>query len=98
MESWYLFSGRKTIISSLCEAAMQSKLFRLFILLSLFGVLVSPGPAFAQDPQPPGPQQAPDGLWYTSAGVPLAPDGSTIDGPLASGGPDLFGYTWTDTA
>ena len=89
---------------------MKRKLFVLLTILGLFSVLLGPGMAFAQGPQPPtpeppfpsggkgeagGPQQGPDGTWYMPEGArAMAPDHGVV--PLASGGPDDFGYTWDD--
>ena len=90
---------------------MKRKLFVLLTIIGLFSVLLGPGMAFAQGPQPPtpeppfpggegggpgGPVQNPDGLWYMPEGArqPMEAAGVT---PLASGGPDDFGYTWDDT-
>ena len=41
------------------------------------------------------PQKAPDGRWFMPAGS--RSDLAAATAPQASGGPDDFGYTWTDT-
>ena len=51
------------------------------------------------DSAPPSPdatpQKTPDGRWFMSAGS--RSDLAAATAPQASGGPDDFGYTWTDT-
>ena len=91
---------------------MKRKLFVLLTIIGLFSVLLGPGMAFAQEPPPPptpeppfpggeggrpaGAQQGPDGTWFMPEGAStMAPDHAVV--PLASGGPDDFGYTWDDT-
>ena len=85
---------------------LLSKLFRSGLLIVVL-LLTCVGQAQAQDslpPQPPsidepshgpGPQQDETGLWY----MPDGPHTNSLVGkvgPLAAGGPDNFGYTWSD--
>ena len=91
---------------------MKSRLFRLFSLVLLVVLLLSSGAplAIAQgseppkppalpvyDPQPPiGPQRSQDGTRYMPTDGPVSP-GSTNQAVVAStGGPDEYGYTWSD--
>ena len=55
-----------------------------------------PVPVDAAPPSPDAtPQKAPDGRWFMPAGS--RSDLAAAAAPQASGGPDDFGYTWTDT-
>ncbi|MFV2044293.1 MAG: hypothetical protein ACC700_13810 [Anaerolineales bacterium] len=81
----------------------------LVFLAVTFPLIGMRAPAAAQGrepppiPQPPrgpivegGPQQGPDGIWYVPAGPSPRPGAAAFE-PLATGGPDQFGYTWDDS-
>jgi len=94
------------------ENTMKRKLFVLLTIIGLFSVLLGPGMAFAQGPQPPTPKppfpgREPDkypsgGPWRTAEGLWYMPEGARqpVEAagvtPRATGGPDDFGYTWDD--
>jgi hypothetical protein len=89
---------------------MKTRLFTVLILVVGLALLLA-GSAAAQRPGPlgPGPQESPcpsedpaalwqrspEGLWVAPEGY-HPPPGAAGIAPQATGGPDDFGYTWSD--
>jgi len=85
---------------------MKTKILTIS-LIAVLAMLLS-GPATAQGPQPPvppypphelgkplGPFRTPDGYWFKPEGARLPLEATGIS-PQATGGPDDYGYTWSD--
>lgn len=60
---------------------------------------IKPPAPFSPDPQPPsGPRKGQDGIWYIPADNPALPGPINQAEVAGTGGPDEYGYTWSDVS